>query len=115
MENVYEISRTQVFQDFINNLNTLGYHVSWSKVYCPDYGISQTRKRLVLLASRLGEINIIPPSHSEQEYRTVEDVIGDLEPIVAGEISKVDPIHRASKLNTLNMKRLQQSKPGGTW
>ena len=115
MENVFEISRTQVFRDFVEKLNSLGYHVFWSNVYCPDYGISQTRKRLVLLASRLGEINIIPPTHSKQEYRTIEDVIGDLEPIAAGEISKEDSLHRSSKLNELNVKRIQQSKPGGTW
>jgi DNA (cytosine-5)-methyltransferase 1 len=115
MENVYEISRTKVFRDFVEKLNSLGYHVSWSRVYCPDYGVSQTRRRLVLLASKLGEIGIIPPTHSKQEYRTVEDVIGNLEPIAAGEIAAKDLLHRSSKLNEVNMKRIRQSKPGGTW
>jgi DNA (cytosine-5)-methyltransferase 1 len=115
MENVYEISRTKVFRDFVEKLNSLGYHVSWSRVYCPDYGVSQTRRRLVLLASKLGEIDIIPPTYSKQEYRTVKDVIGSLEPITAGEIAAKDPLHRSSKLNEVNMKRIRQSKPGGTW
>lgn len=115
MENVYEISRTKVFRDFVEKLNSLGYHVSWSKVYCPDYGISQTRRRLVLLASKLGEIDIIPTTHSKQEYRTVKDVIGSLEPITAGEIATEDPLHRSPKLSEVNTKRIQQSKPGGTW
>ncbi len=115
MENVFEISHTQVFQDFVDNLNSMKYHVSWSKIYCPDYGISQTRKRLVLLASRLSDINIIPPTYSKNEYVKVKDVIGDLEPISAGEVSKKDPLHRAPVLKELNLKRIQQSKPGGTW
>lgn len=115
MENVYEISYTKVFHDFLGNLNTLKYHVSWNRVYCPDYGISQTRKRLVLLASRLGDINILPPTHTKNEYIIIKDVIGDLEPISAGEISTKDPLHRASRLNETNFKRIQQSKPGGTW
>jgi DNA (cytosine-5)-methyltransferase 1 len=115
MENVFEISRTQVFRDFVEKLESLGYHVSWSKVFCPDYGISQTRKRLVLLASKLGDINIIPPTHSENTYVKVKDVIGDLEPILAGEVSKKDALHRTSKFKELNLKRIRQSKPGGTW
>lgn len=115
MENVPEITNYPVFSDFVTELDKLGYHIFWSVVYCPDYGISQTRKRLVLLASKLGDINIIPPTYLHQEYLTVEDVIGDLEPISAGEISKEDPLHRSSKLNELNMERIRQSNPGGTW
>ena len=69
----------------------------------------------MLLASKLGEIDIVSPTHSKQEYRTVEDIIGDLEPIAAGEIAAKDPLHRSSKLNEVNMKRIRQSKPGGTW
>ena len=36
----------------ISQLEKAGYKVSWKSVYCPDYGIPQNRRRLVLLASR---------------------------------------------------------------
>jgi DNA (cytosine-5)-methyltransferase 1 len=115
MENVYEISRTQVFQDFLANLTGLEYHVFWKKVYCPDYGISQTRKRLVLLASRLGDIELIPPTHTPEEYPTVWQTIGNLPPIVAGEMHPTDHLHRTSALRALNLRRIMQSLPGRTW
>ena len=47
MENVPEIAKYDVFKDFIAELETLGYDVFWDNVYCPDYGIPQSRKRLV--------------------------------------------------------------------
>jgi len=49
------------------------YKVKYQNVYCPDYGIPQKRRRLVLLASRLGEIDLIPPTHKKEKYKTVRD------------------------------------------
>lgn len=115
MENVIEIMHQKVFADFIENLESLEYHVSWTSVYCPDYGIPQIRRRLVLLASKLGEIELLPRTHGPSNYVSVRQAIGKLEPIRAGETSKKDPLHRASKLSPLNMKRIKNSKPGGTW
>ncbi len=114
-ENVPAITRHEVFHNFITQLKNLDYNIFWDIVYCPDYGIPQSRKRMVLLASRYGPIDILPPTHSPNEYKTVQDIIGDLEKIAAGEVSKNDPLHRSSRLNELNMKRILQSKPGGTW
>lgn len=115
MENVCEISYTEVFLNFIETLKTQEYFISWSKVYCPDYGIPQSRRRLVLLASKLGEIRIIPPTHTPEEYPTIEQTICSLPPIEAGASSPNDLLHRSSALNDLNLKRIRQSKPGGTW
>ncbi len=115
MENVPEIVRQKVFKDFIKLLENIGYSVSWEIVYCPDYGIPQSRKRLVLLASKFGQINLKPPTIQKDNYTTVRVAIGDLEKIEAGECSKNDPMHKATKLNELNMKRIEKSIPGGTW
>jgi len=115
MENVTEIMKQKVFTDFIETLESLKYHVSWKSVYCPDYGIPQSRRRLVLLASRLGKIELIPKTYEPSRYRTVRQTIGKLEPLKDGEISKKDSLHRASKLSPLNKKRIRSSKPGGTW
>ena len=60
MENVTQILNFKlkpVLKDFVTLLENEGYNVSVNKVYCPDYGIPQSRKRLGLLASRFGEIS----------------------------------------------------------
>ena len=115
MENVPEIANYDVFKDFVTKLETLGYDVFWDNVYCPDYGIPQSRKRLVLLASRYGPINMVAATHTREQYETVRDRIGTLEVLSAGEASTRDPLHRGSKLSDLNLRRIKQSKPGGTW
>jgi DNA (cytosine-5)-methyltransferase 1 len=114
-ENVPAIARSKVFADFTAKLEALGYHIFWDRIYCPDYGIPQSRKRLVLLASKFGPINIIPATHSPDKYETVRDRIGGLKAIKAGEISDEDSLHRTSHLIDLNLRRIKQSKPGGTW
>lgn len=115
MENVPELSHEQVFADFIQNLENLNYNVSWSIVNCPEYGIPQYRKRLVLLASNLGELNLIPPTHNENNYVTVRDAIGELPPLVDGATDANDIMHQASRLSPINRQRIRQSIPGGTW
>ncbi len=115
MENVAEIQKHKVFQDFIKSLKSMGYSVFWKVIYCPDYGIPQNRRRLVLLASKLGEIGIIPKTHNPSRYKTVRDVIGKLEEIKDGGYSTKDSMHRAWNLASINKKRIRQSLPGGTW
>jgi len=115
MENVGEIEKQQVFEDFVKNLEAEGYFVFWRVVYCPDYGIPQKRRRLVLLASKLGEIRIMSKTHSPSGYRTVRNAIGKLETIKDGGISLKDPLHRSWNLSQINKKRIRQSLPGGTW
>lgn len=115
MENVPELKRHKVYDDFCNLLIRNNYHVSASDVYCPDYGIPQNRTRLVLFASRLGPIEIISKTHSPKKYRTVRNTIGILPPIKAGEIYERDKLHRSVSLTEINIERIRSSKPGGTW
>jgi len=115
MENVAEIRKQKVFEDFVKNLILTGYYVSWQIIYCPNYGIPQNRRRLVLLASKLGKIEIIPKTHSPSSYKTVRDVIGKMEAIEDGCSSSNDSMHRAWCLSSINKKRIRQSLPGGTW
>jgi len=115
MENVPETAKHAVFTDFVATLETLGYHVWHKSIYCPNYGIPQTRTRLVLLASKLGKIEIIPRTHDRMHYPTARDAIKTLEPIGDGEVSRGDPLHRAYRLSSLNRARIRQSRPGGTW
>ena len=118
MENVPRLTNFhggELLHGFLRKLEDAGYAV-WSRVVdCAAYGVPQTRKRLVVLASRVGSIELVPPTHAPGCYRTVRDAIGDLPPIAAGERAPDDPLHRASRLSAVNLARIQAAKPGQTW
>lgn len=113
MENVPQLERHQVYRDFVITLKD--YHVWSGIVDCAAYGVPQTRKRLVLLASRLGPINLSKPRCSSKRQATVRNAISHLPKLKAGQASPDDPLHRACSLSDLNLKRIRASKPGGTW
>lgn len=115
MENVRGITKTDVFNDFVEQIRKLRYKIDHKIVYCPDYGIPQSRSRLVLLASRLGEIKIPMQTHSNDNYETVGKIIRSLPKIKAGEVDRKDFVHKAKNLSALNLERIKQSKPKGTW
>lgn len=118
MENVAQLvnfKRGQVFDDFIEGLKNIDYFVSHKIVNCPDYGIPQKRKRLVLLASKLGQIDLIEKTHNPSNYKTVKDAIGDLPEISDGESHPEDRLHFARKLSPLNKKRIKFTPYGGSW
>ncbi len=118
MENVPQLTRFdngQIFNDFCIGLEALGYKYSYQIVYCPDYGIPQRRRRLVLLASKLGGIKLMSPTHEKSSYVTVRDVISDLAPINAGETDPNDSLHKARVLSDINLRRIQVSTQGGSW
>lgn len=118
MENVPAITSFKlksVLADFVQSLEEEGYFVSYQVVFCPDYGIPQTRKRLVLLASKKGKIDIVSPTHSKNNYVTVRDVISDLPELQAGECCPTDPLHKARALSDMNMQRIKATPYGGGW
>ncbi|EME3555110.1 DNA cytosine methyltransferase, partial [Enterococcus faecium] len=115
MENVPQMQKDPVFHNFVELLKNNGYSVDWKVVYAPAYGVPQNRKRLLLLASKLGEIELLEPTYNKDSYPTVRKAISHLKPIKAGEIDESDFLHRSRKLSDLNLIRIKNSKPGGTW
>ncbi len=113
MENVPDVINHKVYQDFIEELENLGYSVTAQEIACVQYGVPQTRRRHVVLASKIGKVELINPTHSKPV--TVKEVIHNLEPLEAGQKSNSDPLHIVSKLSEINLKRIKASKPGGTW
>ena len=113
MENVPRLAKNPVFLDFVDTLKRLKYHTWFGVVDSSKYGVPQTRKRLVLLASLYGEIELVPPTSPKP--RTVKQAIGRLRHLDAGESAPRDPLHMTATLSDLNMKRIKASKPGGTW
>lgn len=118
MENVPAIvsfKLKSVLADFVKVLEDELYHVTYQVVYCPDYGVPQTRKRLVLLASKKKAIELISPTHTKDAYVTVRDVIADLPPLASGDSCPTDTLHKCRTLSSLNMQRIMATPYGGSW
>jgi len=113
MENVPPLQ--DVFKDFVNILENEGFKIFCAVVNCADYGVPQQRQRLVVLASTLGPIEMIPPTVTEGQRMTVRKAIGDMPTLLAGEACEIDPLHRSCELSPLNLTRIRASRPGGTW
>ncbi len=113
MENVPGLLGQDVFARFVQTLEDSNYYVDYNIIDCSDYGMPQRRKRLVLVASRFGHVSLPKPKNNKPT--TVRAAIGALPSLSAGETDLKDPLHTASALSTLNMKRIQASVPGGTW
>lgn len=113
MENVPTVAKHAVFDDFVKTLERLGYHVWYDVIDSSQYGVPQARRRMVLLASKFGKIEIIPPTHTKP--KTVREAIGKLRALQAGESAPRDKLHIASTLSAKNLQRIKASKPGGTW
>lgn len=112
MENVPILRNQDIFNDFVLGLEKLNYFVNYDIHNAQDFGIAQRRRRLVLIASKYGKVDFIKYNGKNL---TVRDVIGDLPELKSGETDKDDPIHKASKLSEINLKRIKHSIPGGTW
>lgn len=115
MENVPRIVSTQIFKDFVGTLEDCGYEVSYKSCYGPEYGLPQHRRRLVLLGSRIGRIDVPRGTYCTENFKTVRDAIYDLNPIGPGEADPNDPLHKSRSLTEINLKRIRASRPGGTW
>lgn len=95
IENVPGLERYSRFKSLVTFLRRLEFNVTWTTVNIDDFGVPQRRRRLVLLASRLGEIQIlVPPS----KKKTVRDAIS----ITSHPHFNNDPLH--------NMKRNHSEK-----
>lgn len=103
----------KVFDNFCSKLSNAGFSVSWSIAKCEEFGVPQKRRRLVLLAAKGQKIRLA--TNSSDEFISVREAIGGLPPIAAGETHPDDPLHTASSLSELNLRRIKSSRPGGTW
>lgn len=116
LENVPNLVKYPIFENFISILEKQGYFIDYKIVFCPDYGIPQNRRRLVLLGSKIKEIQIMKKTHCKDNYITVRDAIGFLPKIKSGKQSKTDPLHIAKPLPSLNLERIKATpKNGSSW
>lgn len=118
MENVPELAHRgrDVFRRFVATLERLRYHVDWRIVHCAEYGIPQSRRRLVLLASTLGEIRVPEGRYRfPSRWKTVRQAIGSLPALESGQQDPDDVLHVATRLSSINLKRIRATPhDGGT-
>lgn len=120
VENVPGLQKESVYAEFLQRLEKLGFHdIVTETVFCPEYGIPQTRTRLVMLASKLGKIGLkAKPYPTQKEWQAVATVAHYLKGVAkleAGGRCKTDPYHVTQRLSRKNLQRIMQSAPGGNW
>lgn len=93
LENVYQYRNSQSWETIARTLLVHGYQVNYWHVNMADYGVPQTRKRMIAIARRDGMTPMLPPAtHSETPvngfferrerwvswYEAIEDLIPTL-------------------------------------
>ncbi len=110
-------SGSQPFGSFLCRLGAAGYRMDYRAARLARYGIPQTRRRLVLIASRHGPIRLPDETHGPdapiKRYVTVRDSISHLPPIRAGEEHGRVSNHVAANLSALNLERVRATPEGG--
>lgn len=104
LENVPNLARYTRYLNFKRELRKLGYDVVDKVLDVADFGVPQRRKRLVVLASRLGQISHPLPV---DERKTVRDAIARL----PANILKSDPLHNLDEKRSDRVRRLIQAIP----
>ncbi len=75
LENVPGLQMSEDFSRAVNHLRQTGYFIDYKVLNVKDYGVPQSRKRLVMVGSRLGEIKVAKPTN---EHCTVRSTIAGL-------------------------------------
>ncbi|GMU25601.1 DNA cytosine methyltransferase [Patescibacteria group bacterium] len=107
MENVPGLVNYTQFKYVVRELDKLGYNPKFKPVSIQQYGVPQRRKRLVVVGSLLGDIDIAPATG---EKVTVRDMIGHLESVAKTK----DPVHKIVASHTQAvMERIKATPKNG--
>ena len=106
------------FAEFIDLLERMKYWHAHDVVMAYHYGVPQRRRRLILIASRLGSIAFPERTHGPNTNNPrlpgVWDRISHLPAIKAGETHPSVANHRAAALSPTNLERIASTPKGGS-
>ncbi|WP_445738710.1 DNA cytosine methyltransferase [Mariniflexile sp.] len=114
MENVsgmVTMEKGKVFKLIKKELTACGYTLYDSLLNAKDYGVPQSRRRMIIIGVR-NDINkkfeFPKPTHNGDSYVSVGEIIIDKP------ISKNNPNHKVSSITDLNLKRIKCIPEGGS-
>ena len=105
-----------LIEAFELKLSTAGYRMRSTLLNACDYGVPQSRRRVIICGwpKDEREFDFPAPTHSSTDYPTVWDAIGNLPPPPEDYTPLLgDPLHRRTRLSPLNLRRLEHIPPGG--
>jgi DNA (cytosine-5)-methyltransferase 1 len=101
---------------FQRSLRALDYRFEAKVVNASRFGVPQNRRRTIGIGidrrRYSQELEILDHDPKQKSIITVEQTIGHLPPIAAGEVHPAIPNHRARGLSPLNLKRISCALPG---
>jgi DNA (cytosine-5)-methyltransferase 1 len=126
MENVPGLYKkgSVLFNILLQKLDSLGYITEWGILQVADYGIPQSRQRLVLLAGKGFPVHLPNPTHSKmgdnnlKPWRTIREAIGFMpEPIVLSDTQSIGGPqnfnwHVVRSMSAKTLEILKATRPG---
>jgi DNA (cytosine-5)-methyltransferase 1 len=101
---------------FLDFLDKEGYHYKHDILNASHYGVPQTRRRFLLIASRVKDNISLPVADTKDKLPTVRDFIGDkkrFKPILAGHRDLTKFLHTTSGLSAKNIQRIKLTPHNG--
>ena len=84
------------FRDLREYFNELGYSLHYRMLDASDYGVLQTRKRLIIVGWRQDDDLGYPDIPRKKADAVINDILGDLPELYAGNIEMVAPYRKAA-------------------
>lgn len=119
VENVPPLLKSEEGQELIRGTRALGYEVQGRILNSADFGVPQTRKRTIIIGTRVGKLRFPQPTHIDpakkdlttnylSDWTTVRQAIGDL-PLQPTGYS----LHIGRNPTPMSLERYRHIPPGG--
>lgn len=103
-------------KSFLDFLTKEKYHFKYTIINASHFGVPQTRRRFLLIASRVTDKISLPIADTKTKLPTVRQFIGNkkkFKPINAGQKDVTEFLHTAAGLSVNNLKRLKITPHNG--
>jgi len=102
----------EIYNEFRTILKKCGFRIDPSLLDAKDFGVPQTRKRFILVASRHGR-PYLPIQTTSKQFKTVWESIGRFPPLIHGEKLESYKNHVSRKLLPHHLRIVKAVPPNG--